>query len=139
VQVQEGLHIANYSEATEMAIGALAAWPQNYMLPHRNCIQKQTVAVVAFAEKPDTVLDYMADELSASGEYSQVVVDTGLAVIGIGFEENAGGCKAPVGEGGIEGRLEKAGTDVDILKTPDPQMYFGLATEDCKGWLLDCL
>lgn len=60
-------------------------------------------------------------------------------MIEIGFEENAGDCKAPVEEGEIEGRLEKAGTDVDILTTPNPQRYFGLATEDCKGWSLDCL
>lgn len=68
MRVQEGLHIANYYEATKMEIGALAAWPQNCMLPHKDYIQKPTVAGVAFAEKSDTVLDYMADELSASGE-----------------------------------------------------------------------
>lgn len=122
-----------------METGALAAWPQNCMFAHKDCSQRPTVAAEAVAGKPDTVRDYMADELSASVECRQVVVDTDLAATEIGFEQNAGGCKASAAEGETERQRGKVGTDVDILTTPGPQKCFGLATEGCMGGLLDCL
>lgn len=122
-----------------MEIVAPAVWPQNCMFAHKHCCQRPTVAAEVVAGKPDTVRDYMADELSASVECRQVVVDTGLAATEIGFEQNAGGCKASAAEGETERQRGKVGTDVDILTTPGPQKYFGLATEGCMGGLLDCL
>jgi hypothetical protein len=67
-QALEGLHIAESAGAKTMEIGALAAWPQNYMFAYKGCSQRPTVAATAVAERSDTVRDYMVDEPSASVE-----------------------------------------------------------------------
>jgi hypothetical protein len=109
------------------------------MSTHKDCSRRQIVVAEAAAE--NTVLDYMADELSASAsvEYRPVAVDIDLAATEIGFEQNVAGCKEPAAEGETERRPGTVGTGVDILTMPSLQKYFGLATEDYTCWLLDYL
>jgi hypothetical protein len=139
VQALEG-RIAEYSGASAEVIEAPVAWPKNYMLAHNCCSQKSSAAalVVGEPEEPDIVRDCMADE-SCSAECRLAVVDIGWVAIEIGFEQNAGDCKAPGEEEVNEGQESKAGTGVDILIMPDlrPQTYFdwasgGFEIPDCS-------
>lgn len=129
-QALEG-RIAEYSGASAEVIEVPVAWPKNYMLAHNCCSQKSSAAalVVGEAEEPDIARDCMADE-SCSAECRLAAVDIGWVAIGIGFEQNAGDCKAPGEEEGNEGQESKAGTGVDTLIMPDlrPQKYFDQAS-----------